>query len=75
MQADSDAQLKALEEAMMKELFKMKEDFEHRLALQLAENRRLQSQLSVQKSETAALLQRTGDLEQRVAELEAEIGE
>lgn len=53
----------------------MKEDFEHRFALQLAENRRLQSQVVVQKAEMNELRHKQQELEQRVMECEAEIGQ
>lgn len=57
------------------QLLGLKEEFEHKFALQLAENRRLQSQISVQKSEFNAMAQKSQEMEQRVMELESEIGE
>lgn len=56
------------------QLLAVKEDFEHKLALQLAENRRLQSQISVQRSELNTMAQKLHEMEQRVAEVEADIG-
>jgi chromosome segregation ATPase len=73
--SDAESQLVALHDKLRAEIASVKEDMEHRLALQLAENRRLQSHISSQKGDIAALQQRCVDLEAKVERLEKELGE
>ncbi len=49
--SDAESQLVALHDKLRAEIASVKEDMEHRLALQLAENRRLQSHISSQKGD------------------------
>jgi hypothetical protein len=57
------------------EIKRVVEELEHRFLLQLAENKRLQAQLTQSKHDYQALLSKVNTLEDRIRDLEEQIGE
>ena len=52
-----------------------REESEHKFSLQIAENKRLSTQMSTQKKENQKLIERIHQLEGRVEQLEKQIGD
>ena len=64
----------ALDSRMTKEVESLKEDLEHKFALQVAENKRLLNQLVKQKNEQGAMRKYIEALEERIRLLQDEVG-
>lgn len=65
----------SLKETMSKQLAAFKDESEHKFSLQIAENKRLSKQMSTQKKENQRLIERIHKLEERVKQLELQIGD
>ena len=63
-----------LDSRMTKEVESLKEDLEHKFALQVAENKRLLNQLVKQKNEQGAMRKYIEALEERIRLLQDEVG-
>ena len=72
---DIDRHVRNLMDRMDKEVDNMKDDLEHKFALQIAENKRLQNQLMKQKADAEQISGYCKCLETRIRKLQDEIGE
>jgi len=71
---DIDRHVRNLMDRMDKEVDNMKDDLEHKFALQIAENKRLQNQLMKQKADAEQISGYCKCLETRIRKLQDEIG-
>ena len=71
---DIERHVRGLMDRMDKEVDNMKDDLEHKFALQIAENKRLQNQLQKQKADAEKIWGYCRGLETRIRKVQDEIG-
>jgi hypothetical protein len=69
-----DGKVDEMAKSMTNQMVEFKDEAEHKFALQIAENKRLVTQMSQQKKENQKLVERIRALESRAKAVELEIG-